>query len=418
LLALLGGGSLVLAQTPSAPHATPSAAPVWQEVGSHAEGEPRSTCLDITGGLPSSHAEISAEAEYVLWLFATKVQTFPLAETSNSSGIISEADEHINRHLISGARFAIGYWLAESNPWVPGGEIRELGAEARFFFTGQRSATTRVAGVPTILRPFFDLNDQQASAVVVAAPGVASGSMTSTASANIWGAELNAWKNICYDTPGTNVSLDAMVGLRYVDGNRGLSIGRFSQFVPNPGGLLGFDASFGGNQILEQESFSTRNQFYGAQFGARLNWFLEYLIISGQFELALGATHEDLTIEGAQLRIRPNGSTSLAEGALLALPSNIGTFHRNKFSQLPELGVNVAVPLMDCLVLSLGFTALYWNHLARPSDQVSTAIDIREIPSFPGAAAAPPAGSPSPVVAFNQTSIWLLGLSFNVEVKW
>jgi hypothetical protein len=416
LLALLGAGGLVFAQTPASPthDALPEAA--WEhDAGPDAKARPGAGSCDVDGSLPSCGV-LSVEAEYVLWMLANKLPPVRLAEQGNGSEV-TLGDEHVNRHLASGARFAIGYWLAETNPWVPGGIIRDLGAEARFFVMPQRSARVTVADAPTLVRPFFDLNGQQESFVVVAAPGLATGAISATAKVSIWGAEANAWKNICYDTPGTNVSLDGMVGLRYVDVTRSLTFGRFSQFFPNPTGF-GFDPSFAGNQILEQESFATRNQFYGAQFGARLNWYLEYLIISGQFQLALGNNHEELSIGGGHLRVMPNGTTTLSEGALLALPSNIGNFHRDKFAQVPELGIKIEVPVQKCLILSLGFTALYWNHLIRPGEQVSEIVDVRQIPSFPGGATAPPVGVAAPSVAFNQTSAWLLGLSFNVEVTW
>src|SRR5262249_48758724 len=153
---------------------------------------------------------------------------------------------------------------------------------------------------PTLLRSFFDLNDQTENSVVVAAPGVATGSISTTAKADLWGAEANVWKNICYDTPGTSVSLDAMVGARYLDLDGSLNISRFTAFVANPNGMFGIGSSFAGNRILERESFTTHNQFYGAQIGARARWYLDYIILSGQFQLALGTTHEDVSVGGGQ----------------------------------------------------------------------------------------------------------------------
>jgi hypothetical protein len=108
----------------------------------------------------------------------------------------------------------------------------------------------------------------------------------------------------------------------------------------------------------------------------------------------------------------------VSPGALLALPSNIGHFGRNKFTQVPELDFNMAFPVMEHLNLSTGFTAMYWNRIVRPGDQVDPVIDITQIPSFPGAAKAVPTGLVAPGVPFRQSHLWLLGITFNAEVTW
>src|SRR5262249_58623491 len=119
------------------------------------------------------------------------------------------------------------------------------------------------------------------------------------------------------------------------------------------------------------------------RWGARLRYDLDCAVVTGQVQLALGTTREEVTIAGSQLRVRPDGSTTVSQGALLALPGNIGRFHRNVFTQVPELSWNVAVPVNDHLTLSTGFSALYWTRIARPGDEVATAIDVTQIPNFP-----------------------------------
>lgn len=417
LLVLLGGGGLVLAQTPGSPPAVGTLEPATEPpADSHPATWQQALCGAVDGGA-ESFGLLSLRADYVLWFRANREQPVPLASTGTGQ-VETLGDEHLDRHLLSGARFTVGYWLAEPNVWVPGGQIRDLGAEARVFFVGQRTVNSTITGAPTLTRDFLDLNDQLGSSVVVAAPGIASGFVTATAKADLWGAEFNVWKNVCYDSPGTHISLDVMGGMRYLDLEGSVNIGRFSSFVANPQGLLGFDSSFGGNRILEQESFATRNRFFGGQVGARANWFLENVVVSGQFQLALGDTQQDVTINGSQLRIRPNGQTTRSAGALLALPSNIGRFSKDRFTQVPELGLNFLLPIRDHVILGTGFTALYWNRIVRPSNQVDPAIDITQIPNFPGAAKAGPSGLPGPAVPFGQSELWLLGLNFSIEVTW
>jgi hypothetical protein len=369
------------------------------------------------------------DAEYVLWFIPDRRQPFPIAATTTvttgttgatttgTTTLLTLGEEHLNRHLLPGARFAVGYWLTEPNPWVPGGQIRDLGAEVRSFFVGQRSVTASRVGTPTLVRPFFDLNDNQVSAVIVAAPGLATGALMGTAKASLWGTEANVWKNLCYDAPGTNVSLDGMVGLRYVGLDASIAVERNSLFAANPQGFPNF-APLAGDRVIGQDAFSTHNNFYGGQFGLRGRWYLNYAILTAQAQLALGVTHEDLNINGAQVVMTPDGRTTVSPGSLFALPSNIGRFNRDKFAQVPEMGGSLAFPLGDHLILSTRFTALYWNRILRPGEQVDPVIDVTQIPNFQGAAGATPTGLRAPGVPFRQSHLWLLGLTFSAEVTW
>ena len=54
--------------------------------------------------------------------------------------------------------------------------------------------------------------------------------------------------------------------------------------------------------------------------------------------VALGSTHQRLTIDGSQVRTLPGQAPLVFRGGLLALDSNIGTFSRDRFSVVPEVG--------------------------------------------------------------------------------
>jgi hypothetical protein len=326
-------------------------------------------------------------------------------------------DEGISRHIIPGARFALGYWWTSENPWVPGGQLATSGVETRFMFVGQRSVSFADFGSPTLVRPFFDLNNGVQSGVVVAAPGLASGAVTGTASESLWGAEVNAWHGLYHDWPGTTCSVEGMIGFRFLGMDDGIQISRASNFVASPVGFPDY-AFLAGNRIREQESFTTQNRFFGGQLGIRGNMYLDCMTVTGQFQLGVGDTNESINIQGSQLRILPNGQTMVSQGALLALPSNIGRHDRNKFTLLPELGLKLSFPVGDHWVLSAGFTTLYWNRIIRPGDQVDRVVDITQIPSFPGAAAAIPTGFARPGVPFQQSDLWLMGVMVSAEFKW
>jgi hypothetical protein len=366
---------------------------------------------------------LTFDAEAVLWLSPNRrastgiSSTGPLGTSFTQGAGDTLGDEHLNRHVLPGARVALGYWWTADNPWVPGGKLATGGVEARFMSVAQRSSSFTDDQSPTLTRPFFDGAMGGQSAVVVAAPGLATGALAGTASESLWGLEANLWRTLHYDWPGTTISVEGMVGLRYLDLNDGIRIGRVSSFAANPVAFPGF-AALAGNNIAEQESFSAQNRFIGGQVGIRGNLILDNAIVTGQFQLGLGDTNEQINIQGNQLRTLANGQSILSQGALLALPSNIGRHMQNKLAAVPELGVKVAVPINAHVTLGMGLTTLYWSRIARPGDQVDQTVDSRQIPSFPGAAAPGAAGVGHPGVPFNQSDLWLMGATFSVEFKW
>lgn len=362
----------------------------------------------------------SLDADGMLWLSPNRRRPTLVSSTApvGTQGIGDTlGDEHLNRHVISGTRIGLGYWWTTDNPWVPGGKLATTGVETRFMSVTQRSFSFTDDNSPTLVRPFFDRTTGTASGVIVATPGLATGTLSGSASESLWGLEANLWHTLQYDWPGTTFSIEGMVGLRYLNLNDGIRIGRVSSFVANPVGFPEF-AFLAGNRITEQESFSTQNRFIGGQLGIRGNLMFDTAIVTGQFQLAVGGTNEQINIQGNQLRTLANGQSILSQGALLALPSNIGRHSQNKLTAIPELGVKVAVPINGHVTLGVGFTTLYWSRLARPADQVDQTIDSRQVPSFPGAPGPGVAGAVRPGVLFNQTDLWLMGALFSVEVKW
>jgi hypothetical protein len=330
-------------------------------------------------------------------------------------GVVGDA-RNVNDRPLSGARLTFGYWQVEENPYVPGG-IRDLGVAAVFFFIGQPSVDFR-SDAPVLVRPFFDLNNSRESGFLVAAPGIATGNVTAHAQANLWGAEVNAWKNACYDYPGTTYSVDLLAGFRFLSADTQLQIGSSSVFNANIPATSPF-FPFAGNSLGVLDSFATHNRFYGGQGGIRSKfWALERLCVEGVFKLALGVTSEDVNISGNQVRIFPNGTNAIYNGGLLALPSNIGHFHRDKFAQVPELGLKLLSPLTSRLTLSAGFTAIYWDRLVRASQQIDRGIDITQVPNFPVLAGTMPTGLGRPAVPFRQSELWLLGFTFGAEISW
>lgn len=364
----------------------------------------------------------SADAEYVLWFLAGARDSATLATsgapgTAGSGSLGNAVDPLHTGGPASGARLALGYWATQPNFWFPGG-VRDFGIETVFFFVGQRSSGFDNEMSPSIYRPFFDLNTHTESAFIVSAPGLSTGGIFVNSQASIWGAEANLWKNVYFDYPGTTATVNLMAGFRYLHLTDQLDIVSSSAFNTAIVGFPGY-AGFAGNLLQVSDSFGTHNDFYGGQIGVSTSWRpMPNLIVDGAFKLGLGITNQDLTIAGNQLRTFANGTQQLYQGGLLALPSNIGHYNENRFSQVPELDLKLSVPLTPNLRIYTGFSTLYWNRVLRANQQIDTNIDVAQIPNFPGAVGAPPTSLHQPGVPFRESDLWVLGISVGLEVRY
>jgi hypothetical protein len=357
----------------------------------------------------------------LLWWLITRHDTVPVAATAPGAAgtVLGEVgrDTTTRSDPFSGGRFTLGYWVTDDDPWARKAGIHLFGAETRFFFLGQRSFSFSDGMSPTLVRPFFDVNDRVDSAVIVAAPGLATGTIADTVKADMWGSEANVWANLYYNCPGTCISFDAMAGFRFLQFNDDIRINRESTFAQNLAAFPAF-TSLAGSTIQESEVFGTHNNFYGGQVGLAGKLFLGDFTAEADLKLALGTNSEEIHIDGRQLLTAPNGTTTTFPGALLALPSNIGRFHQNKFTQIPEADLKVSVPLGCHCTASLGFNIFYWSRIVRAADQIDQNIDITQIPNFPGAASATPTGLRQPGVPFDQTHLLVTGLEAGFAITW
>jgi len=132
-----------------------------------------------------------------------------------------------------------------------------------------------------------------------------------------------------------------------------------------------------GTHVVIRDSFGTNNDFYGGQLGTTMSYQRNRLTLDMRTTVALGSTHQRLNIEGSQVRTLPGQAPLNFQGGLLALDSNIGTFTRNQFSVVPEVGLNVGYQVTEHLRTFVGYNFLYWTNVIRPGDQIDREIDVK-----------------------------------------
>lgn len=345
-------------------------------------------------------------AEYLVWWFENSPIPVPLATvnvnppaTLNQPGTTvlwgAGSGRDVAFGAFSGGRFTVGGWLGD----------RDFGLEASGFVFGSRSVifnSDAFGGGNSVLSiPFLATQPPPGGeAALVASPSP--NNVSSTVTAQLWGAEANGVINLYED--GT-FRLAALVGFRYLDLREGLSLTDAISFLPTNGVFSVTDV------------FNTQNQFYGGQLGIRGGAYYFDWTFDACVKVALGGVQETLNIAGFT-RVT-NNAFGLANGTtpvgLFAEPSNIGTFNRNVFTVVPEVQCKVGYFLTPGIRPFIGYNFLFVNNVIRPGDQVDRNINTTQNPFLGGGALVGPA---SPLPLFNNTSFLAHGINLGVEFRY
>ncbi len=352
-------------------------------------------------------------AEYLLWY--QKGMSLPPLVTRSPVGtnpvlpgaetLFGGNSDYLDDSL-DGLRLNMGIWLDRQHRWALQGDY--------FFFNDNREffSADGVTGSPSIGRPYSDVSLEGApNAVrVIARNGVANGTVEAAMESELHSAgfqfrRLLYSKEGCGDTLLCNVPtnyrsrLDAGIGYRYMELEEGLMIS--DSFTRSGTGA-------GTGDFASQDLFGTRSQFNGIDMGVyyerqRGCWTLN---LRGRF--GLGTNQQSVLIDGSTT------DPTLGVGGLLAQPSNIGSYERDRISVLPELGATLGYQVTPRLRATVGYTFIYWSNVVRPGDQIDTAIngtllaeDTRQN-----------VDSLRPAFQFNETDYWIQGISFGGSFCW
>jgi len=365
-------------------------------------------------GYPGSSNCLYARAEYLLW--GIRDQKFPVLVTTGppgGTGILGDpgtlvlfGGDTVSHGAYHGGRFTLGFWCDPEQCW---------GIEANYFFLGEKALRFQAdsSSFPLLTRPFFNDNDGIEAVQITAAPGLATGTVTIDAPSRMQGAELNLRCNLCRSCVG---NLDFLVGGRWLNLEESLNITEDVTVDPNvPPGNLPPGVLPGDNAIVVDD-FSTRNNFYGIQFG--LDWerrLAPRWVLNVRPKLGVGVTQQSVTVNGFQVVTHPDGSQDFFVGGLLALPSNIGRYSRTRFSVTTELNLNLGYEITESLTVFAGYSILYWSNVLRPANQIDRTLNINQIPNFSRSANP---GTVRPVVPLKEIGVFAHGLNIGLEYRY
>jgi Putative beta barrel porin-7 (BBP7) len=280
----------------------------------------------------------------------------------------------------SGFRLNTGRWL--DNHW---------GVEVGGFLLEDKGTVFNVAsnGAANSLglgRPFLDTFTGGLAAEVVAAPGQLAGSIQASTRAQMWGSDINF---VFREEPGRFFQTQLRAGVRYIDYDDSIFISQTS----TPLGAVSIP--FNGNlrvtnpdSVRVDDSFRTHNEFIGGQVGFDTSWKLGRLVFDLDTKVALGSTHQEVTVNGTSETISGGQTTNLVQGGFLANLSNIGHYSRDAFSAIPEIEFKVEYRCSPTLSLFASYDALIWQDVAMAGGQIPTVVDVTHVPTNPAFGAA------------------------------
>jgi hypothetical protein len=363
-----------------------------------------------------------ASFDYQLGLMKHAPLPEPLVTTGTLGGFgaldqpgtgILYGDQSANFGTFAGGRVRALYWGDDARTW---------GVEANGFVWEQRAETFSVnsdaLGNPIIARPVVNAATGLEAAAVITAPGFLSGGVHVAQTSQIWGSEANLlWK--VREAGWQRWYL--LGGIRYLDLDERLDIqDRSTVLFPGSVNFQGVPLGTA-SMVTSLDRFATRNQFLGAQFGAKVERNVPDFTGLGDCaveifgKVALGSTWQTSQVTGTTAHYLAGGLAGIAPGGLLAVASNGGKRTTNEFGVVPELGVNLRYPIAPYITLDVGYSLLFWLDVLRPGQQIDRVIDPCQVPR--SIAACGPLGPTSPAPVHRTSDFWIQSFSFGLSYR-
>lgn len=334
-------------------------------------------------------------AELMLWWVKNTPLPAPIATITDAAGNSSTVIGGSNTSFgaFSGGRIAMGAWFDRDNR--VGFEVSFFGLENR---SNNQGANSDGNGIPSVGLSFLNATPGQSGEFIqpLSSPGTFAGGVFVSQSLQLWGTEVNG--AFCFLRSG-GFELTALAGFRYLDLQENLFINANSTDLTS------------GNFINTNDQFSTRNQFYGGQLGAKIGWQSGPLALDATGKLAIGATHQVVDIQGSSY---VSGVGFYPGTGFYAQPSNIGHYTATEFGIIPSVELKLSYQLSRAWRLFIGYDFMYWNQVVRPGSQMDRNVNLNQSPVLGTGTGTGPA-SPTPM--FNRTDFWAQGLTLGFEFR-
>ncbi|WP_171470384.1 BBP7 family outer membrane beta-barrel protein [Frigoriglobus tundricola] len=324
------------------------------------------------------------------------IQSVPSAQVNNStlSGVTTifpDNNNHINFGAFSGVRASVGANWDKFGVDVGGFVLERQTQSAAVFNDGTPFA---------IARGYTAAGATAPTSLLVSFPGQYSGGVAAAAQSQLWGAEANvrrAWYAFLSD------STDLILGFRYIDLNERLAIDSPSYF-PN------------GNSLDVRDAIRTRNTFYGGQvgFASRIGGTERGLGFEFTTKSGLGGVAQRAELVGSNTVVAA-GVADVQPGGLYVRGLNAGTFTRDKFAYMQDLGIRLTYNFNPWVQVSFGYSFLYLSSVMRPGKAIDPVVNDSNVRFV---ANPTPSDLPRPAFAWRAEELVVQGMTFGLRIQY
>jgi hypothetical protein len=137
-------------------------------------------------------------------------------------------------------------------------------------------------------------------------------------------------------------------------------------------------------------------------------------------KVAVGMVRQQTTIDGFLQTNDFTGQRAVQTftGAYLTQPTNIGTYHRNRFCVVPEANLSLNFCVCEWMRVTGGYSFLYATDVARPGDQIDRGINPTQAPAISGQPQTALQGAARPTFPARESDFWAQGLNLGLEFRY
>lgn len=304
--------------------------------------------------------------------------------------------DRIDYGMLEGLRVTFGRWF---DP------CQRYGLEASGFALSRSDLVKSFSSTPTDLTSLsvpILLPDATESSIfaLVNSPGgsLPSETLTTRYDSSLWGGQGVFLVNGVQESAWI---LDGMTGFKSLNLSESLELT----------GVIERDVGNGVSVVQGQDRFKTRSQFSGGVLGLRSTSSGRRLVLSSTGIVGLGYNSNDVEVSGNRLQTDPGVAPSLTQGFVFSEPTNIGTVRRRFFSVVPEYRFSSSYWLKSNISLDVGYTAMYWNNVVRPGDQIDRVVNPTQ------RAGGALVGDARPTPFFILNDFWMHSVSFGASFR-
>ncbi len=258
----------------------------------------------------------------------------------------------------------------------------------------------------TLAIPYVDPVTMEPTSVVLSTPYGPTGYASIQTFGQLWNAEAHGTLRLYDDTVH---HLEFLLGGRVLGLMEDLRLWTYTQSSQET--FFQGQSQPAGTAYSALNQFEARNRFYGGQAGLRHRHCSGRCTLDTTISVAVGMTHQEMNINGnTNLNIPPQHTTL---GNVFAQTSNLGRYTRDVFAVVPQGRVALGYEILELVRVSVGFDVLYWSGVVRPASQINPLV----YPSLiPGQGNNVIRAGDQPLLRYDSTDYWVLGLSLGAEI--